>query len=80
MAQTASLFPVPTDEQKQALAVASAYLERAASQAGSCLLPWQPTLNVELLSAFREQIAQSAAVCATMLEVFDGWPGPTTRR
>lgn len=76
MAESRSLFPEPSDAQKQALAIASAYLERAASQAGSCLLVWQPGLNIELLSAFREQIEQSAATCSTMLEIFDGWPSP----
>jgi len=52
-----------------------AYLARAASQAGSNLILWRPgQRDVDLLREFRRQQEQSAGVCATLLEVFDGWP------
>lgn len=70
------IFPAPTEEQRRALAVASAYLKRMSTQAASRLLVDGPEQSeLALLQEFRGQLAQSAGTIATLLEVFDGWPG-----
>jgi hypothetical protein len=75
MSGAAGLFPKPTEVQRQALAIAGHYLERAATQASSCLIAWHPGhQETDLLHEFRHQLQESASVCAMMLEVFNAWP------
>lgn len=68
------VFPPPTEEQRRALEVVSVYLERVSHHAASQLMAGLPGVReLELLSELRMQLMQSASVCATVLEVFDGW-------
>ena len=76
-------FTPPSEEQRRALAVTAAYLKRAGNEAATRLLPNAAGLvgQIELMAQMRDDLQQSAALCETLVEVFDGWPvpGPSPR-
>ena len=71
-------FTPPSEEQRRALAVTAAYLKRAGNEAATRLLPGGTALvgQIELMAQMRDDLQQSAALCETLVEVFDGWPVP----
>lgn len=71
------VFTPPTPEQRRALAVAAAYLGRAGTEAATRLPPDAPTLRDQaaLLADMGASMTSAAALCETLTEVFDGWPG-----
>ena len=71
------VFTPPTPEQRRALAVAAAYLGRAGTEAATRLLPDTRAVGgqAELFAELRDNMTNAAALCGTLAEVFDGWPG-----
>lgn len=71
------VFTPPTPEQRWALAVAASYLSRAGTEAATRLLPETLALRdrAALLADMRDHMTSAAALCETLAEVFDGWPG-----
>ena len=74
------VFTPPTPEQRWALAVAASYLSRAGTEAATRLLPDTRAIDAqfELFADLRDTLASAAALCETLTEVFDGWPGTGT--
>ncbi len=71
------IFSPPTPEQQWALAVAAAYLSRAGTEAATRLLPEPRMLSgqIALLAGLGDTMTNAAALCETLIEVFDEWPG-----
>lgn len=71
------VFTPPMSEQRRALAVAASYLGRAGTEAATRLLPDTRTLHDEneLFAGLRDNLTSAAALCETLTEVFDCWPG-----
>ncbi len=71
------VFTPPTPEQRRALAVAASYLSRAGTEAATRLLTDTRAAGgqVELFADLRDTMTNAAALCGTLVEVFDGWPG-----
>ncbi|CAA9570163.1 MAG: hypothetical protein AVDCRST_MAG19-2697 [uncultured Thermomicrobiales bacterium] len=71
------VFTPPTPEQRWALAVAASYLSRAGTEAATRLLPDARTLDgrLELFEGMRDSMTNAAALCGTLVDVFDEWPG-----
>ena len=71
------VFTPPTPKQRWALAVAASYLSRAGTEAATRLLPDARTRHDEhaLFADLRDTMTSAAALCETLTEVFDGWPG-----
>jgi hypothetical protein len=74
-------FSPPTPAEAEALARAARYLSRAASETASRLLPADRAARgqIELLAALRDDLAESAALCRCLLDVFDEWPVESDR-
>lgn len=71
------VFTPPTPEQRWALTVAASYLARAGTEAATRLLPDASSASAQaaLLADMRDHMTSAAALCETLTEVFDGWPG-----
>jgi len=69
-------FSPPTPEEAAALSLAAVYLNRAANEMASRLLPESPLLaqQIDLLATLRDNLTGSAALCECLLAVFDDWP------
>jgi hypothetical protein len=69
-------FSPPSPAEAEALDRAARYFTRAASEAGSRLLPGAALRDgqVELLAILRNNLVDSAAFCRCLLDVFDDWP------
>ena len=69
-------FSPPTPEESAALALAAAYLSRAATEMATRLMPEAPMLTqqIDLLATLRDNFTGSAALCECLLAVFDEWP------
>ena len=57
--------------------MAASYLRRAGTEAATPLHPDFQTLHDEnaLFADLRDSMASAAALCGTLVEVFDAWPG-----
>jgi hypothetical protein len=72
-------FPEPTDEQREALAIAGTYLERAAIQAATRLMSHSiKGPNQVIITEMHEGMKRSARLCQMVVEIFDGWPSEFT--
>jgi hypothetical protein len=75
-------FSPPTPEEATALALAAAYLSRAATEMATRLMPEAPLLTqqIDLLATLRDNLTGSAALCECLLAVFDEWPASEQQR
>lgn len=73
------LFPYPTPQQRDALATASTYLQRAAAQAATRMMGKSDpaTPRVIVINELSEGMLRSAALCQMLIDLFDGWPPET---
>ena len=57
--------------------MAASYLGRAGTEAATRLLPDARTLHDvnALFAGLRDSMTNAAALCGTLVEVFDEWPG-----
>jgi hypothetical protein len=68
------IIPPPTPHQKQALGVARAYFETAATHAQTHLMTLSTVGARGMVAAeFAQSFRRSSEVCQMVLEVFDAW-------
>ncbi len=69
-------FSPPTEEQRRALRIAAAYLQRAGTEAATRLLPVETQRNGQtvLMLELRNNLRAASSLCETLIDVFDGWP------
>ncbi len=77
--QVIPLFSAPSPQERDALDVTANYLKRAGTEAATRMMG-APALDfgmAALVESLREEMRESAALCECLIDLFDGWGGPS---
>ncbi len=69
------VFSPPAPHEIEALALSATYLKRAGNEAATRLLAAHGVSNckIELIGMLRDEMRDSAALCESLIAMFDSW-------